>query len=758
MRNKSTRTPRKYKGSVWSVDFDYDVPESDIESFDANNAPTASIASKVIVDTSSPKSNLLAQRIPSVNSKNLDTNPVSDIQRKILLNGSAKSLVEKPESASGAPTILPIIRKKDEKLGDTNSNNIVLPTVGFNFLTEKDTPSKKFTLDVKSKSLEAPIKSSLGKKPKATSGLKFSFQPTNEDDKHSVPILPKQSSLKMLPTMESTGGLSSTPTNMSSKLLFSFNQPTKENQKEDELNEEEEPRRKRRAPAGITIDRTKKSQPAFSFSPQTSLENKGKIEKEITFSLPKEKTPEVSTIQETTKVKPSFSFGPPAGSSTKTDVVSKSSTFSFQSSAPAGAVTAPSTDEKNELSKPAFSFGSVKQAEPLATNEKEAPVSKPLFSFGKAAENPLLSKKVEVTAKPPFSFGTVPAKDAGSSKPSFSFNSTSAPNVTDTSANKPAFTFASTTSNKETEVAQKAAFTFGKASDTKEPNVQQPQNSFSFNKPSSEALPSNTPKESKGFSFGAATSKSSTPFSLDKSTSVETKPAISFGVTPTTNAVTSTQGFSFGKDTQTPTSGFSFNKPNVDKSAKELGVSFNPPKLFSQPPSSGSLSPAGNASSIFNNKPPVTNPLLGTAFGNNIANTAAPASGGSVFGNTTNAPSSSGFSFNFGNKGPQGGTASNFSSSSVFNSNTNNNLMGNGMFNGGQNTFPNRQQPAVPQAAMAPQQMQFHPSSTVNMNFGNVGNANPSAIFSGTSQAPPQMGQPAQPTLRPIARMRQRRR
>ncbi|OUT23130.1 hypothetical protein CAS74_001441 [Pichia kudriavzevii] len=241
-------------------------------------------------------------------------------------------------------------------------------------------------------------------------------------------------------------------------------------------------------------------------------------------------------IGELPKAKGGFKFGyvPPKDDSDSEDIEIKGPTFSTNvkiSDAVFKFPTETNPEDKNEETKPAFSFGKPE-------DKKEE--TKPAFSFGKPED-----KKEET--KPAFSFG----------KPEDKKEET-----------KPAFSFGKPEDKKE---ETKPAFSFGKPEDKKE----ETKPAFSFGKPEDKK------EETKpAFSFGKPEDKKE-----------ETKPAFTFGSNTATQPSNTTSAFQFGSSnsssgTSAPSYAFSFGKKEGSKSDTSNPFNFGSNATFNNTSSS----------------------------------------------------------------------------------------------------------------------------------------------------------------------------
>ncbi|KAG0671238.1 hypothetical protein C6P45_001002 [Maudiozyma exigua] len=578
------------KGSTWSAVFDYDVSMETHK-----EEPLASVPEPT---TTTEKS--ISPAI-NIDRRKIDTNkiPLTSIQRDLLQNGITKQQEATLKSTEGISLKKPAINLSPSKVDSNDkdgekdkgtSSTVLMPTVGFDFIKNSDTPSKKSPV---AKSQEKPAFSFGSKTTSEKSLPKLSFglgKPATEvTEAAAKKQLPKLSFGLGKPSTEVTEPTTKKP------LSFGFTAPIPQSninkkEKEQEQEGEEEPRRKKRVQPDISIDLTKgTNKPVFSFGQNvTATEKITPTTSTFSFGTDKDKNDEKSAV-----TKPSFTFGTTTAAK-DTDVAKKPS-FSF------GVPKSAEQEKKSETKAvPSFTFGSNKET--TASTTTEAPKS--LFTAATSKEN---------STAPSFSFGAKPAAPIPAAetvpKPAFSFG---APSTAPVPAPAPAV-----------------------GAETAKPAVP----SFSFSKPPASTQPADTTARKPAvpsFSFGAAKpSSAATPIvSEPKSTPL-------FGASNPSTVPLTTPSFSFGTKTEvntsgTPsapsTSGFSFTRAPAPASG---GTNPTNPVMGTSPQPSfgnqphGSIAPSSSAGFNFN-QPPAnkTSTTPGFNFGsnNNQSNT-----GGSVF-------------------------------------------------------------------------------------------------------------------------------
>ena len=623
----------KNKGSNWSAIFDYDISNEKHK-----EKPS------IVINEQQPPEKITPLSI-NIEKKIVDTAkvPLTSTQIDLLQNGVKQNISKKLTDgiALKKPTIKLTsgtnIAIAADKLSQKDKNStVLLPTVGFDFIKNNDTPSKKSPVG---KTQEKPT-------------LSFSSKPTSEKP------LPKLSFGLGKPTKDVKEPIAKKP------LSFGFNAsiPERTTNKEDEDNDEEEPRRKKRAQPDISIDLTKgTNKPVFNFG--QNVTTNGKVTPTTTtFSFGTEKKSDNDKKNESPEAnKPSFTFGAakPPSAATKP-------AFSFGAPLTKKPEPATTTTEKVATS---FSFGVAKPTEQEKTTETKPA---PSFSFGVGKET-----TVPATTEAPKSLFTADTSKQNSTTPSFSFGAKPAtPNPVTETTPKPVFSFGAP--------APAAAPVTAAAPATEATKLAVP--SFSFSKPPGSTQSNDTTATKPAvpsFTFGAAK-----PPSADTPAVSEPKATPLFGASNPSAIPSTTPSFSFGKKPEenksvipsAPSSGgFSFARAPVPASTTAgiptinplMGNNPQPPSLGNQ--SQGSIAPPNTAGFNFN-QPPANNasnvPSFNFGGNNNQANT-----GGSVFQsggmgsntgfnfggqnsmNNNNAPSQPSFNpsttanFNFGSAG-----------------------------------------------------------------------------------------------------------
>lgn len=777
---RTTRTVMKpnkpnFEGTKWSGNFEYDLSEYDTKPKQSNNKTNNTSNNQNVMSVATIVNGGASPKI-SISKLNKfaesnQTKKLSKTKLDLLINGSKQdkltSTISKP-----IPTANKVLNVKEDKIPKINisdkdslksdkKSNIILPTMGFDFIKDNETPSKKVAFSFNNRD-------NSGNKETESKPLLFSLNTTDK---------PKESTT-------------------APKLSFSFGTGSKSKDGE----EEEEPRRKKRAAPEVTIDMTKDvNKPSFSFGAiKTTEETSGTTADKKTSSFTFGTKPSTQTEEKVPVDKPTFSFG---GISPKP----KKPTFSFGTSTATTTSGKDSDEEEPRRKKLAFSFGSAPGASTATTATNETSTeTKPSFSFGLTGTQ---EKKDEEKKTPSFSFGlNKPAITEEKKTPAFSFS-----------------TSASTT--EEPAVKKTGLFSFDKKPSAETPAVTSTtdKSSFSFGaKPvAPAATPATTTSDKPSFSFGAkqaapANTGNNPLFSLNKPAEAEkeksTTPSFSFGAAPSTaitdankdkpvNPLLSKPSFTFGtgaskentpSPSTTPTPSFSFNKPTTDnstiqlnKEANSLGVSLNNP-LISKPSGFGNNT---SAPKLFSGAPPAAaNPPAPFTGGFSFSRQPTPGQpgtsatpGASLFGgmnNNNNANNNTGgFSLglnsgsstpgvnpllsnnNNNNNGMQPGGSvfgGNSNPNTMFGGTNNNQTMGNSNFNFGQPQQHQQQQPQMPT---------FNPSSQVNIHFNQNASVNPMDIFGGSNNNNSNTNlnnnltpQPSQFQTRKIARMRGSRR
>lgn len=717
----------KRQGTKWSGEFDYDLSEYDNHSKEGKGS--ASISKKDQMDSPTITGTKSAT-LPGGLARDVNVGSLSAAQRDVLVKGQPVSThTELAEKLLVRDTqkVSKNIRQEDKT---------VLPSIGFDFVKPDDTPSKASTVQAARDSQE----------PKHSKTGSFQFTATPQKLKQPVPA---------------TGP------------SFSFAAGSSAPQSTAEVDESEEPRRKK--PAGISSS----TAPFPGLGPTASSGSEG--------------------------VKPLFSFGKGASSSVEqkeAQALASKPTFSF------GKVTEASSSKKNDESQtstiksavPSFSFG---QKQNDATQFKtpsfsgndlsSSTGSKPSFSFGKEPDSApkaptsvakqdtaiagdsssIKSADVEEkqslgsklsndekpaeSKKPAFSFGKGASTDKPATTPSFSFGANTNSDEKDTSA-PPSFTFGkggvsdkynqpptvtafsfgpkaaseeksqsagSDTASGKSDTAAAPSFSFGASSapDKKEPGTSsftfgKKETPFSFNKDSEAAEDKGKAITSGTFSFGTGSANTSRPASANGFTfsriekpgeQNNEKPSFSFGGTDATKSAPSVFGAGAGQSTAAPTTAAS-------------GFSFNKPSIPNSNSTSSVISGQDNKTNV---------PSFGFKFGagensnNSASMPAAPVS--STANPFLASQNNSTFSFNM-----PGNTITTTNAPSSF-----------GSAQPSQTAFGTTPSPAFGKSASPPvlngsnnSIRAFTPSNTINMKFSNNASVNPSSIFSGGPGAP----------------------
>ncbi|AQZ18102.1 NUP1 (YOR098C) [Zygosaccharomyces parabailii] len=391
--------------------------------------------------------------------------------------------------------------------------------------------------------------------------------------------------------------------------------------------------------------------------------------------------------------------------------------------------------KKDEQPKPAFNFGGKKDEEPKPAfnfGEKKNEEPKPAFNFG---------EKKDEQPKPTFNFG---ADKEEQSKPALKKKTNDQPNTQsqleqDSKEPKPIFSFGSgpdenlavaSGSKTDQTVKPKLALNFGQNKD------EQPKPAFNF-KAKSEEPKKDAKRDAKPtFSFGAGQNESPKPsisFGSNKNDkSAKSDPSSDTNPSgPKQNAVSN--GFSFSR-IQQPTASeqatapsFTFGIGSNDKSVASGPNVFAPtpksaskPFSFSNPPSNAPWT-ANSTSATTGNNAPSFNFKFGA--GANSQQVPAPPSNPSV--NNPFVSNRNGFAFNNTNGavGAGGGVLNAQAPAQTAPQGFGNSHSVSPAF--GKSTSPSTMPNSNPSSRA------FTPSNTINLNFGNVGSADPSTIFSG---------------------------
>ncbi|AQZ13869.1 NUP1 (YOR098C) [Zygosaccharomyces parabailii] len=433
----------------------------------------------------------------------------------------------------------------------------------------------------------------------------------------------------------------------------------------------------------------------------------------------------------------------------------KQPTFSFQQKDKTAQPKFNIGEKSNKLPKPAFVYGQKKDGQPkpaFTFGEKKDEQPKPAFDFGeKKGEQPQqafnFGEKKDVQPKPAFNFGV---DKEGQSKPALKQKTNDRPNTQskleqDSKEPKPVFSFGSgpdenlaiTSGTKTGEtVKPELAFNFGQNKDVHSKPV------FNF-KAKSEEPKHDLKQDSKPtFSFGAGQSGPSKPSlsfgSNNNDKSAKSDPSSNTNLSDSKQS-SGSNGFSFSRiqqpaaAEQATSPSFTFGIDSNDKPVASGPNVFAPtPKNASKPfsfpnPSSnapwtaGSTSAVGSTSATTGNNAPSFNFKFGA--GANSQQVPAPTSNPSV--NNPFVSNRNGFAFSNTNGavGAGGGVLN-----AQAPAQTAPQVFGNAPSVSpafGKSTSPSTMPNSNPSSRA------FTPSSTINLNFGNVGSADPSTIFSG---------------------------
>lgn len=712
------------RGTKWSGEFEYDLSEYD-NAVKEKKEPRVPHIDSPTLSMSKPST---AGRI---NDQDINSDELSATQKNVLLNGP-ESLLNKKEgrSENKIATTLPkdtgesysnYMGVKRGRGSGKESDKTILPSIGFDFIKDNDTPSKKISpqelnvpYDKQATSVSVnenegklgsfttvkpPMSFSLPKANEANSKSEhsksaFSFKPLNSDTKTSASSTPSLKFGNTAKRMEKPSSILKPDQNI--EPTFTLNKQSG-SQKVDSDEDHDEPKRKR--PVHVKEGRGDK----FSLVPGTPSSQQGGTKVPFSFgggiqenndkrsSLTLENK-EKGTNGITTTI-PSFTFG---GKSDRSSEPAPGSTDTSKATAPAG-VTFGGNQKNDNIVKPSFTFGNkdtdLATAKPLLSFNPKNSTVKPKFTFAPTKDDgdmslPKLSSDLTVTnensaqvSKPSFSFRNVEV-----SKPSFSLNNG---NISD-GKKKPTFSFGTTQDNafkngKETSAVSATVIT-GIHDASKAESASQP-TAFSFNRISS---------------ANNETTKPTSLFPLDKKE-----------VAPQT-------GFSFGNNAPVDNStAVSSTAPAVQNSSLNVGYSLGKSGLQADATNAWPGPESSNSTSnvSFNFK-------FGEANSGTKLNAPSPQpaiSGSNPFIGASKV--TNGFSFGSANFKPNG--------ASVFNSSQ-------PSFGGGTTPSPSFGKSATPPVlagSNAPSRV-FSPSSTVNLNFGNTATADPSSIFSGGPTQP----------------------
>ncbi|XDT22357.1 Hypothetical protein J6896_04238 [Nakaseomyces glabratus] len=602
LKKTDTKPKHSYKSNKWSAMYEYDPSEFDeSETLVVEEDKRQTPINFEIQKANTPLSNRLIE-VPDSTKK--ITSAESDVlfnipkAKKPSANGTSSNILsEKPviKNASKLPTGLP------------KQENVLLPTVGFDFIKDSnETPSKtlpsknkpqlvnidKTTDIIDSEKPKAPLfsfgnnKTNATEKQEATiaendkTGLAmdkpkaFSFGLNKE--KPGQTLLGNTSSKFSFGTSGSLSGESdattkadnASQTNISSKIkpLFTLNSSESNKNREEKSDDEEDERDnkgKRRSSGNDKV-------PSFSFG------NKA------------------TSLAPESQQKPSFSFGakPAESTSTKGTTATEKPVFSFS-------IPPVQSDEKKD--KPIPLFGGLKATTDSGNvgNEKKDEQSqnktKPLFNFGPKVSNDNSGSPVtnESSTKPNFSF-LKPANANTNGTPADESTKT------DSSAATLSLPFGAKVS-KPSEDKPAISFGFGSSQSTEKQEQSKSTGtpSFTFSATKSETQPKNDAQTSTGslFSLGSkATETAANP--------TTSQPTFQFGKAALKNDAASPSPSSvFGSSTglaqsQQSKPAFSFNSaPNqVPGSGAQSSFSFGKPNASAPPttfPASQSPTPFG---------------------------------------------------------------------------------------------------------------------------------------------------------------------
>ncbi|CAI4036404.1 hypothetical protein SMKI_15G2470 [Saccharomyces mikatae IFO 1815] len=604
LKSLKNRTNRKRfqgqsKGAVWSVNFEYDLSEYDAmhekdhksKITDAGGDQTiACIKNNSISNdlngnvATNPKPTSEIEELRS----DINSNRLSNPQKTLLLNGPASVVAKSPavQDDSVHTTKLfdtPILKKIVESKKDKES--IVLPTIGFDFIKDNETPSKK-TSPTTSSSAGAVLKSSstIGENNRSTdtaqkSTLSFNFGKKSSEPKAAENSVPS-STLFNLSGISDSASLVNKPftfekplekdgertkreiltfssskpecasdiTSKSTASAFAFGKHKSNSEQGGSIGDDDNgPRRKRRAP----VNEDTNSGPLFDVDITSG--HKDAKEKE-----PENVTSEKPSFLFSSHKKqhghaPSFVFGKESDQTNKPD---SSAPFTFDKAAIAKEASANPTQIPPAIAKNStFTFGQSKGAD--KTSEGTATSAVPFY---KPTEKSKSASTSASAVKPSFSFTSKPADaqasaDNSSSKATFSF--TGPPQEDPSIASeqkKPSFMFASSSKSAQ----QKPLFSFGKPDTAKESLGAKA--SFDFTKSSNQKTDEKVTTPS--FAFGGP--------ATNHIKDTNTKPSFNFGAPGSIKESASLVAGS----TENISNGFSFTKFNENKEKSVTPTSF----------------------------------------------------------------------------------------------------------------------------------------------------------------------------------------
>ncbi|CAI2023241.1 hypothetical protein SEUBUCD646_0H01470 [Saccharomyces eubayanus] len=646
LKNKASREKfqSQSKGTVWSANFEYDLSEYDTMQKQQNSKnviTTTADENKIDTSNNDNKNNdvngdLAGGPTSASNFEDLrsdiNSSRLSNSQKNLLLNGSTSTVTKHAAVPKDfAVTIKPLDTPTLKKIAETKKDkeSIVLPTIGFDFIKDNETPSKK-TSPVANVSTDTVINANLSDIHKPTNMAEIPKLSFNTGQKINEPKKTEQSASSS--TLFNFGGKSdassikkpfsfgkasereempmkpqapafsfSKPAALSdvapksTAAAFSFGKHEKNDEQDgDDSNDDNEPRRKRRAQTNESVN-------AGSLF---SLDNQGEANKgEPKIGTSEKPSFTFGSSNKQVESGPSFAFGkkPDENGQTKSPIA-----FTFGKPVVAKEPEVKSSETLASVSgKPSFTFG-----QSTSENEASGAHGKPAFSFGKSAMEPKSGPTSNSAPKPLFTFGSKPADiqtlpDNTTSKPTLSFSKPVQEDSSTAPGSKmPSFAFGASSNPSQ----QKSSFSFGKPEAAKEPTDSK--SSFTFTKPFFEKTET---KGAPSFTFGAPATNPITENS--------TKPSFSFGAPkPTEPSAVVIAG-----STNKTSGGFSFSKFD-DK--KENSATATP--LFKRSASTTPVSALGKPIGTNNNT------SSKTAFSFGTANTEA----------TNAAPTSTPFSFN----------------------------------------------------------------------------------------------------------------
>ncbi|EDO15239.1 hypothetical protein Kpol_1029p13 [Vanderwaltozyma polyspora DSM 70294] len=710
--NKNASSKLLNNSKTWSGEFEYDLNDFKNEPITSKQISTAT-TSKAIPDLSSTTPLKMKTNISKESDSSLDLNTA---QKSLLLNG-----LKPPKSSVN--NISFEVKKSGSVLKNNKPELNVLPTMGFDFIKDTETPSKNT--------------------------VKASVKPVNM----SEPALPLHKHREDPDEIEDEGLRRKKRSHLSAdatKPSFSFSKPEstsvipgfgQEMKAESTAikpsfsfgkiaQDSDKPQPSLKMGINITPITEKETTPTPSFSfknPEPATEEDKKLP--ISFGLSsddKKEAPKstlnfggISNENKEVPVESSFNISTKPNETKGNGEASTTPSFLFNSNQ--------AQDQQEKTTKPVLSFGTnvvAKETEStkatfkfgIAAVEKKEEPAKPSISFGLGASN---SK--EATTKPLVSFGLNAAKDKeDTQKPSFSFNASQ--DSKETTPTTSSFMFGK---KPEAENTDDVPATIGKST-IEAPQASAP--SFNFVGATSKTSESTTSGEgTKPFQFGSGsniiTESKELGISFENKETGSKTTDFAFNKAPSTNAQSivpggPTSGFSLG--TNKAVTNFNPLSSNIASST----TSTNP--LLSNNLTSNPLLSNNNASSGFKfEKKPLAKPSIGNGFGNSLSNPVTNTPSSFNFGGANNIPpvNSAGGPSAFNNT---------FNQFNGTNANNNNSMMFNG--NNGMNTPMGMANPVATTGTTAPMNA-FNPSSQINMKFGNTGNVNPVNIFSGHNQA-----------------------